>query len=170
MLFTPAATGFLSAVVNAGHDISSVPAAGAPSARYTVSLILVVAGVAALLTSTISINTSPKLNSRTLRQPTCNMNPPLTRTSKPELLKANSYPPQFYLVILSEAKDPIPVRAMSAGAGNSLLALLRINMPNLAPVLWTLPRTASVARPHRPERSEGPMHCAFVEERPFRAA
>jgi hypothetical protein len=41
-----------------------------------VSLILVVAGVAALLTSTISINTSPKLNSRTLRQPTCSMNPP----------------------------------------------------------------------------------------------
>ncbi|HEX2598619.1 MAG TPA: hypothetical protein VHL05_07595, partial [Terriglobales bacterium] len=88
--------------------------------------------VAALLTSTISINTSPKLNSRTLRQPTCNMNPPLTRTSKPELLKANSYPPQFYLVILSEAKDPIPVRAVSAVAGNSLPGLLLINMPNLA--------------------------------------
>jgi len=114
------------------------------------------------------------------------MNPPLTRTSKPELLKANSYPPQFYLVILSEAKDPIPVRAVSAVVGNSLLALLLINMPNLAPVLWTLPRTASVTQasfrvpresingalssPCHPERSEGPMHCAFVEERPFRAA
>ena len=46
-LFVPAATGLPSAVVNAGHEISSVPAAGVPSARYTTSLIVVIAGACA---------------------------------------------------------------------------------------------------------------------------
>jgi hypothetical protein len=40
----PAATAFPSAVWNAGQEIRAVPAATVPSARYTVSLIVVSAG------------------------------------------------------------------------------------------------------------------------------
>ena len=40
-LSDPAATACSLAVVNAGHEISSIPWAGAPSARYTVSIIWV---------------------------------------------------------------------------------------------------------------------------------
>ena len=43
-LNVPAATGLASAVVNAGHEISMVPDAALPSARYTVSLTVVIAG------------------------------------------------------------------------------------------------------------------------------
>src|SRR5436853_332944 len=43
-LMLPAATGLLSAVVNAGQEISSVPFAGLPSARYSTSSITVIVG------------------------------------------------------------------------------------------------------------------------------
>lgn len=46
ILIVPAATGFPSAVLNAGHEINKVPPAGCPSARYTTSLTIVVAGPA----------------------------------------------------------------------------------------------------------------------------
>src|SRR5882762_10371856 len=47
MLNVPAATGLASAVVNAGHEINTVPDAALPSARYIVSLTVVLTGCCA---------------------------------------------------------------------------------------------------------------------------
>ena len=66
-LFVPAATGFASEVVKAGHEIKTIPEAGAPSARYTVSLTRVVAGAPSAAFAGIAI--APHQTSNTESRP-----------------------------------------------------------------------------------------------------
>jgi len=58
-LLVPATTAYPSAVVNAGHEINSVPEAGVPSARYTVSLTVVNAGDCARAALTATRHVTP---------------------------------------------------------------------------------------------------------------
>src|SRR5213082_4030280 len=75
-LLFPAATVAELAVVKAGQEISRTPAAGFPSARYTVSLIVVRAGVCDCIRVTKNAPNRAKQKSRHTGRLVCDISPP----------------------------------------------------------------------------------------------